>query len=328
MANQMPPRVSVGLPVFNGENFISQTIASILAQTFTDFELIISDNASTDRTEAICRNYVAQDPRIRYYRNDRNLGAAANFNRVFALASSEYFKWAAHDDALAPEYLSECVKGLDDNPSAVLCQTLIQRIGPAGEALSIYDSHLTGTASARPSERFAALVLTIHLCTEVFGVIRREALNRTWLISAYGQADMTLLAELALVGPFVQIRQPLFLHRDHPGRFQQRFSGNRDEVLAWYGAKASARGLWSWWSYYCDLFRMVRRLRSRSERLRCYGHLLRWLSVNENFKCLACDALWALDPRTVAALRKLRKPYLVRGALPTQTLVSERDIGE
>jgi glycosyltransferase involved in cell wall biosynthesis len=328
MLKQKPPRVSIGLPVFNGENFIAQAITSIRAQTLTDLELIISDNASADGTEAICRDYAARDPRIRYCRNDRNLGAAANFNRVFELASGEYFKWAAHDDVLMPEYLEECVAALENNPDAVLCQTLVQRIGPAGEAVSIYDSRLTGTASHRPSERFAALVLTIHLCTEVFGVIRREALMGTRPISAYGQADMTLLATLALVGPFVQIRKPLFLHRDHAGRFQHRFSGNRDEVLAWYGAKASARGLWSWWSYYRDLLHMVRRLRSRSERLRCYGHLLRWLSVNENFKCLLCDALWALDPRTVVALRKLRKPYLVRGAITRQTLVSEREIGE
>ena len=86
-------RVSIGLPVYNGEKYLEQALISILSQTYTDFELIISDNASTDRTQAICREYAAKDPRIRYYCNEENLGAAPNHNRVFELASGEYFKW-------------------------------------------------------------------------------------------------------------------------------------------------------------------------------------------------------------------------------------------
>ena len=96
------PRVSVGIPVFNGERFLAETIESILAQTFKDFEIVISDNASTDRTEEICRSYAARDPRIRYNRNDTNRGAAWNHNRVFELARGEYFKWQSHDDFCAP----------------------------------------------------------------------------------------------------------------------------------------------------------------------------------------------------------------------------------
>ena len=99
------PRVSIGLPVYNGENFLEFALDSILGQTFQDFELIISDNASTDATESICRRYAAKDSRIRYYRNPNNQGAAQNYNRVFALARGEYFKWAAHDDVCKPNYL-------------------------------------------------------------------------------------------------------------------------------------------------------------------------------------------------------------------------------
>src|SRR5688572_10868700 len=98
------PRVSIGLPVYNGENYLAEAIDSILAQTFEDFELIISDNASTDRTQEICEAYAAKDGRIRYYRSEVNKGSAWNFNRVFELARGEYFKWAAHDDYIAPEY--------------------------------------------------------------------------------------------------------------------------------------------------------------------------------------------------------------------------------
>ena len=96
------PRVSIGLPVYNGDNYLAETLDSILAQTFTDFELIISDNGSTDRTEAICRRYAAQDHRVRYVRNPSNLGAARNYKRAFELARGEYFKWNGHDDPLAP----------------------------------------------------------------------------------------------------------------------------------------------------------------------------------------------------------------------------------
>src|SRR5262245_45018612 len=106
MANATP-RVSIGLPIFNGEKYVAQAFDSILAQTYADFELIISDNASTDQTEAICQAYANRDRRIRYYRNNRNLGAAANYNRVFDLSTGVYFKWAAHDDIVLPTFVTK-----------------------------------------------------------------------------------------------------------------------------------------------------------------------------------------------------------------------------
>ncbi|MBD2214537.1 glycosyltransferase family 2 protein [Nostoc linckia FACHB-104] len=98
-------RLSIGLPVYNGKKFIRESIDCILNQTFQDFELIISDNASTDNTEKICREYAAKDNRIRYYRNAKNIGCARNFHRAFELSTGEYFKWVAYDDLHAPEYL-------------------------------------------------------------------------------------------------------------------------------------------------------------------------------------------------------------------------------
>ena len=127
------PRVSIGLPVYNGEKFIREAIDSIFSQTFEDFELIISDNGSTDRTQQICQAYAAQDLRIRYYRNKKNIGAARNYNLVFELASGEYFKWAAHDDLCAPEYLERCVEILDRDPDVVLCYPKTSIIDEHGE---------------------------------------------------------------------------------------------------------------------------------------------------------------------------------------------------
>jgi glycosyltransferase involved in cell wall biosynthesis len=115
------PYVSIGLPVYNGENFLHEAITSILAQTFQDFELIISDNASTDKTEEICRAFTDQDERIKYSRNRENIGVEKNFYRVFALSSGKYFKWAAHDDLCHPDFLQSCIDVLDRDFTTVLC---------------------------------------------------------------------------------------------------------------------------------------------------------------------------------------------------------------
>jgi glycosyltransferase involved in cell wall biosynthesis len=114
------PKVSIGMPVYNGENFIVESLDALFAQTFTDFELIICDNASTDRTGEICREYAARDARIRYCRNETNIGASANYNLTFELARGDYFKWAAHDDICAPTYVERCVEALDRDPGVAL----------------------------------------------------------------------------------------------------------------------------------------------------------------------------------------------------------------
>ena len=133
------PCVSIGLPVYNGEKFLKETLDSILAQTFEDFELIISDNASTDRTEEICKEYAAKDRRIRYYRNKENLGAGWNNNRVFELCTGEYFKWNAHDDVCAPEFLERCIKVLVQDPTVVLCYPKVTVIDEQGKFVRNWD---------------------------------------------------------------------------------------------------------------------------------------------------------------------------------------------
>ena len=119
--NNKLPLVSIGLPVFNGAKHIRYALDSILAQTLDDIEVIISDNASTDGTDEICQNYATLDKRIRYSRNDTNLGAAPNFNKVFSLAQGKYFQWAAHDDIYDTEFLQTCVTALETDSAIVLC---------------------------------------------------------------------------------------------------------------------------------------------------------------------------------------------------------------
>jgi glycosyltransferase involved in cell wall biosynthesis len=104
------PKVTIGVPVYNGEKYLAAALDTLLAQSFEDFELIISDNASTDCTEEIARAYAARDGRVRYERSGANRGCAWNHNRVFALARGRYFRWAAHDDLCAPTLLARTVE--------------------------------------------------------------------------------------------------------------------------------------------------------------------------------------------------------------------------
>ena len=298
------PLVSIGLPVYNGSNYIELAIESILGQTLTDFELIITDNASTDGTEVICRRYAAREPRIRYHRNERNLGAGANFNRCFELAAGKYFKWAAHDDTLAPTYLERCVEVLEANPDAVLCQSLVRLIDARGNAVGVYDSELRGADSASPADRFVALVISTHWCTETFGLIRTAALARTRLIAPYFASDRALCAELALLGRCLQVPEPLFMNRDHPERCVRAAYPDRRTVRHWYlpGAdRPSLVDLCPMWSLYAEYWRMVRRhVPDLGQRLRCYGHLVRWLGVYWNAVRLLLEPVSALDPRVLA----------------------------
>jgi glycosyltransferase involved in cell wall biosynthesis len=139
------PTVSIGLPVRNGAHYVAEAIESILAQTFADFELIISDNASSDATASICESYAARDRRIRCYRHPHNLGASYNFNFVFRRATGAHFKWAAHDDVIRPTFLERTLAALEADPEAVLCQSLVQVVDRHNRVSEIYDHTAFGT---------------------------------------------------------------------------------------------------------------------------------------------------------------------------------------
>ena len=235
-------QVAIGMPVWNGERFVSQAIESLLAQTYGDFELVISDNASTDATADICRAYASRDPRIRYLRQQRNLGANANYNAVFGQSSGRYFKWAAHDDVLAPRFLEECVRVLDQDEGLVLCSPATALINEDGSTVSYSSQHHAmidsygakwpvtpennpALASSDPADRFAAVLLNMVMCLEIFGLIRRSALERSSMQPSHVGADKVLLAELSLIGPFYLLRDCLFFRRCHPGQFSRARSG-------------------------------------------------------------------------------------------------------
>jgi len=217
--------------VFNGQEFLPELLDSLLAQTFRDFEILICDNASSDRTEQICREYERHDSRIRYICNERNLGAVANFNRVFELSTAPLFKWAAHDDLYHAAYLDACVRLLDENPDVVLAHTGTAFIDEKSEILPFEQetgSFIDPKTGRRywadvPSigdtpvaiKRFWQVLTRARWGTHMFGVVRREILQQTSLLPNFAGSDRAMLAELALLGRFRCANEQLFLKRFH-----------------------------------------------------------------------------------------------------------------
>lgn len=305
------PRISIGLPVFNGENYLGAALDALLAQTYTDFELVVCDNASTDATEAICRRYAAADSRIRYYRNPSNLGAGANFNRVFELSTGTYFKWAAHDDLIGPTYLERCITALECQPDAILAQSLVGIIDAAGALHDVADNDLQLAASTRPSRRFAALARQPRHCWEQFGLIRRDLLAKTALIAPYSWSDVALCAELALLGRFVLVPEVLFFNRHHTARFSQTVLFDREASWRWWcrpdGHTRSRIDLCPTWQIQINFARMIpKHLADRRERRRAYTALFRHLFTPYTLYRLISEPITALDPRLLAAGRKIK----------------------
>jgi glycosyltransferase involved in cell wall biosynthesis len=235
--------VAIGMPVWNGEAFLSEAIEAILAQTYGDLELVISDNASTDATAEICHSYAKHDARIRYIRQQTNIGSAPNHNEVFRRSTCRYFKWAAHDDVLAPRFVEECVRILDYDEAVVLCSPATVLINEEGSPLPYSAEHNAmvdssghkwplspeknpGLMSEDSADRFAAVLLNMSLCLEIFGLMRRSALAKTSLQASHVGADKVVLAALSLIGRFYLLEETLFYRRCHPGQFSMAQSGS------------------------------------------------------------------------------------------------------
>lgn len=220
------PRVSIGLPVYNGERFLDEAVASILGQTFTDLELIISDNASTDSTEEHCRDYQARDSRVRYFRSEQNRGSAWNHNRVLEFARGEYFKFANHDDVCHPDLIRRCVEALDARPEVVLCHALVADIDSSGRVIHEH-TYDFDTASPRPSARFNELLLK-QGGHDLYGLMRTRAARLTPSLGSYHQyAERVKVCSLALHGSFFQLPEVLFYHREHQTSNRRAFPSTR-----------------------------------------------------------------------------------------------------
>lgn len=272
-----PQKIAIGLSVYNGELHLAAAVDSLLSQTMGGFVLNISDNASTDGTEEICRKYEATDPRVRYIRHGENRGPRWNSNFVAQVSTeTEYFKWCAHDDVYDPPYLERCVAELEKLPEIVACHSRTRYINERGEELMRSFRPLEFT-DPRPWVRLQQILLSPHDYSYGFAVIRRSALKRIRPFQPVFAADAVVLAELAFQGPFGLVPEHLFANRMHPKRATAVISrGRAPQVWAkWFGGSSRF-----------PLFHTFVALRKSiassdlgpEDKARCYGVLAKWMA--------------------------------------------------
>jgi len=215
------PLVSIGLPVYNGERYLGKALDALLAQDYECFELIISDNASTDSTAEICRAYQAKDKRIRYFRNESNLGSVKNFSRVLDLSTGKYFMWAAHDDLWEPDCINRLVFCLEQNPEFVLCASDVNFIDANGHLLRVESLHRIDIdiSWARARKLFFQYPTSEVLHT-IYGLYRTEYLKRCEAPTLNGRGflesgETPILAELATMGGICAVPHALKSYRVH-----------------------------------------------------------------------------------------------------------------
>jgi glycosyltransferase involved in cell wall biosynthesis len=272
----MKPRLSIGLPVYNGGQYLEKALLSLLTQTFADFELIISDNASTDNTKEICETYAAQDPRIRYFRNPTNIGATQNWYRVFELSSGEYFASVAHDDVYHPDYMQKCIAVLDRDPTVVVCHSKTTVIDADDNHNGNFDVEVD-TTSAKPHERLYNVLTIDYLCIQLYGVMRSKALAATKVFVGYVACDRNTLVELCLIGKIQEVPEYLFYHRLYSEALGIAMGSGKslEELIALDpGTDWSYRS--TFWTIYRNYFSSVAHLiLSPAERILCYEQLIR-----------------------------------------------------
>lgn len=212
--------VSIGMPVHNGEHYLEQAVRSNLDQTYPHFELIIADNASTDRTRELCEAFAQSDRRIRYVRNDANIGAAANYNKVFRMARGDYFRWSNADDVVAPTLLERTLPVLSARSDAVIAFGRTCFIDEAGDQLEIFHDDLD-LRHDKASQRYIEFTRKYRLTNIIYGLMRSSAMRRTELMGngKLPAGDINFLAAMILQGKFISIDDVLFYRRMHEAAF-------------------------------------------------------------------------------------------------------------
>lgn len=271
-------RVTIGLPVRNGGEFFAEALDSLLGQTYADFDLLISDNASTDGTADLCRRYAKQDSRIRYIRQPTNIGLIGNTNFVMRNGTGEFFKLAAHDDLYGRDLLQRCVEALDARPELAAAHCWEARIDAGGAVIEAM-SYPVAVDRPRAPDRFRSMLFD-GWDDYTYAVTRTKVLEAMHPHGSYHLADRTFSAELSLYGPFYQVPEWLYFRREHEyhgklptirarcARLDSR-RGNRfrHPLVRLYGEYA--------WSYIAAIRQAPL---SAADKRECYGILARWLT--------------------------------------------------
>ena len=301
------PLVSIGLFVHNGERFIEESVQSILSQTFVDFELIISDNASTDRTGEIAEAYAKRDNRIRYYRSEKNMGAGWNVRRVYELATGKYFKQVAVDDLIESDFLRRCVEILESDPDCVVAYARTIELDENGTFIKNYVTPMKADSND-PVARFREMLLVSSWCYQIYGVMRMSALHQLPPLGNYVNGDGVLLARMSLLGRFYEVPEHLFISRHHSGqstrtlpvRLQhpRRFRlTNRYPTLPcpeWWDPTKTRALTFPEFRLLLEYFLSIHRAPlGAGQKLRCYSFLLTWIKIH--FWHMLKDLLIAAD---------------------------------
>jgi glycosyltransferase involved in cell wall biosynthesis len=274
VSNRPHPRVSFAIPVRNGERFLGRALDSLLAQDFDDFEIVVCDNASTDKTPEVMRRYAERDPRVRCILNEEDIGQIENFNRVYELSRGEFFRWMGADDWLEPAYARKCVAVLDTRPDAVGVTTQWRFRDDAGRVRSI---DVAGPRVDAPTP-YQRLCLTLRLLQNpqallfdpIYSLIRREALQRTGLLPINPWTDRLLAVELCLLGSFCHLDDCLSTRRAAFERWKQRLPRYHERL----GRKRGHRVM-----LYIGCAKIVQRAPlSAEQKLGCFGAIFAfWL---------------------------------------------------
>jgi polysaccharide pyruvyl transferase WcaK-like protein/glycosyltransferase involved in cell wall biosynthesis len=284
------PTASIGMPIYNSQRHLRQALDAVLGQTFSDFELIISDNGSTDATADICNEYAARDRRIRYIRQKKNIGAPRNWNAVLVEAKGKYFKWASGNDYCAPEALALSVERMEREPDIALCYGRTDLVDNDGNSLGLYQGDLD-VGDARPSDRFRRILKDMALNNAQQGLIRTDVIKRTGLDRLYPGGDIPLMAEIVLYGRMILLPQVLLYRRFTPGTVMAMRSPAEVTLIYNPEAKRPAKLLRS--HFHWDNFvSIIRAPIGYAEKARAWGFAMRYAAWDREKVWGEIRSLW------------------------------------
>ncbi len=243
MDHVLSSKVSIGLPVYNGSNFLPQALDSLLAQDYERLEIVVSDNGSEDDTADICTDYARRDSRIVYHRFATNVGAAKNYNKTFELSTGAFFKWATHDDLIRPTFVRRCLEVFAEQRDQQVFPSIVY---PTSDFIDD-QGHIIGrdkdrmhTLSRSPAIRAFRALQSMNMAAPVFGLMPREVMLKTRLIGSFVASDYVFMVEAAMLGPIVQFEDRLFLRRIHP-QMSRKANTTKGDVLNWFDPNARSR---------------------------------------------------------------------------------------
>lgn len=269
---------SIGIPVYQGEDFLSETLDSVLAQDYENLEIVISDNASTDATVAIVEAKCRGLSKVRLIRQTANVGAAENYNVVFREALGEYFAWNAHDDISSPDFVSSAVAALEEEPTAAVAYGLPFWVDAEGEKLRPIPVP-PGVADPSPAKRFRSAARG-HPAALVFGMYRSHFVGRGHLHEAFTGSDRNFVAEMMLYGPAVAAGDAEFYLREHENRSVRRLNRADGKRMAhrregWYSPSRARRIVFPSWRRLRGYARaIISAPLTQRQRVSCFGVLV------------------------------------------------------